>query len=344
MTELKSLDRLKTSRRRAVPRAGETVKTERLGDRSLPLALVAQVPDAELVAWASKNHEKIAARLLEHGGLLFRGFRISTAALPDLMAALAGDLLTYSDRATPRSQVEGRVYTSTDYAAEEVIELHNESCYGHAFPQKIAFYCERAAETGGETPIADCRRILESVDCEVVERFVEKRIAYVRNFGPGLGPSWREAFGVEDRDELAALCRERDMRAEWWGDDRLRIRQVRDAVARHPETGERIWFNQAVAFHVTTLPDDVREPLEAELAPSELPKNALYGDGTPIEREELDHLRAVYRTESVAFPWREGDVMLLDNLLAAHGRRPYRGERQIRVAMAQSRTWEEVRA
>jgi alpha-ketoglutarate-dependent taurine dioxygenase len=32
--------------------------------------------------------------------------------------------------------------------------------------------------------------------------------------------------------------------------------------------------------------------------------------------------------------WEAGDLLMLDNLLAAHGRRPFSGERRIAVAMS----------
>jgi alpha-ketoglutarate-dependent taurine dioxygenase len=36
------------------------------------------------------------------------------------------------------------------------------------------------------------------------------------------------------------------------------------------------------------------------------------------------------------FPWRTGDVLMLDNMLTAHARDPFEGPRKVVVAMAQS--------
>jgi alpha-ketoglutarate-dependent taurine dioxygenase len=40
--------------------------------------------------------------------------------------------------------------------------------------------------------------------------------------------------------------------------------------------------------------------------------------------------------------WEAGDILLLDNMLVAHGRRAFTGPRQIVVAMAEPTRWEDV--
>jgi hypothetical protein len=91
-----------------------------------------------------------------------------------------------------------------------------------------------------------------------------------------------------------------------------------------------IWFNQAHLFHVSSLDSEIRDLL---LSGGEPPRNAFYGDGTPIDDSDLDAIRAAYEKETVVFRWQKRDVLLLDNMLTAHGRKPYRGARQIVVGM-----------
>jgi alpha-ketoglutarate-dependent taurine dioxygenase len=110
---------------------------------------------------------------------------------------------------------------------------------------------------------------------------------------------------------------------------------VRPAVTRHPVTGETLWFNHATFFHVSTLAPAIREELLVEFAEDELPANTYYGDGSPIEPEILDQLRALYEQFTVSFAWQKGDVLLLDNMMVAHGRAPYEGARKILVGMAE---------
>jgi hypothetical protein len=88
------------------------------------------------------------------------------------------------------------------------------------------------------------------------------------------------------------------------------------------------------AFERSDVPED-RDILLSSFSEDELPNNTYYGDGTPIEPAVLDELRGQYTSASVKFRWEHGDVLLVDNMLTAHGRSPYRGPRQILVVMAE---------
>src|SRR6185436_3872122 len=195
--------------------------------------------------------------------------------------------------------------------------------------------CTTAARQGGETPIADCRNVFNRIDPAIRERFIEKGWMYVRNFRKGFGLPWQTVFQTTDRAAVEEYCRQNDILVEWSDGDRLRTRAVRPAVVRHPQSGELSWFNHATFFHVSTLEPEVRDALLANFGADDLPANTYYGDGTPIEPATLDHLREAYQRETIAFPWHEGDVLLLDNALVAHGRAPYAGPRKVLVGMAE---------
>ncbi|HSF42628.1 MAG TPA: TauD/TfdA family dioxygenase [Thermoanaerobaculia bacterium] len=327
------------ARRAAVAPAGELVREE----GGLPLVLTPAVPEVDVFSWAAASREGIEEKLQRHGALLFRGFGVEgTDGLQRFVRAVCGDLLEYRERSSPRHELADRVYTSTDYPAAEAIFPHNEHSYAKRFPLKLFFSCVVPPETGGETPVGDTRRIFARIDPGVRERFARSGWMYVRNFHPGFGLSWQTVFQTDDRAKVEAYCRDAGIGFEWRPGDRLRTRQVRPATAVHPRTGETVWFNHATFFHVSTLSPAIREPLLKDFGTDDLPNNTYYGDGSPIEPEVVEHLRRAYLDEMTAFPWGQGDVLLIDNMLTAHARNPFTGPRKIAVAMADPHVREDL--
>ena len=335
---------LELARRKAIKVSEVSlVRTELLQPgKSLPLVVEPSVEAVDLVSLTANNRDVIEAQLLKHGAILFRGFAINSASeFEPFVKAVSAESLSYNDRATPRSHVGGNVYTSTEYPADQSIELHNECSYAYTWPMKIFFHCVTPSEKGGATPLADSRKVYERIDPRVRERLARKKIMYVRNFGGGIGPAWQDVFGSADPAQVEEYCRRNAIEFEWRGGDRLRTRQVRPAIARHPRTGEMVWFNQATAFHISTVQAEMSDLLLAELK-EDVPKNAYYGDGTQIEPEVLEEIREAYTEHRIEFPWHRGDLLMLDNMLVAHGRAPFTGPRKILVAMADPFAWERL--
>ncbi|HLM01247.1 MAG TPA: TauD/TfdA family dioxygenase, partial [Pyrinomonadaceae bacterium] len=213
---------------------------------------------------------------------------------------------------------------------------HNELSYADVYPRRLYFCCLTPAETGGETTLGDSRRILQNIDAETVETFKNKKICYVRNLqsGAGSGYSWQEAFETGERREVEHCCRKIGAEFEWKPDGGLRVRQIRPAIINHPVTGEEVWFNQADGFHPSNLDAETyRALLEIFKSEDEFRLNAFFGDGSPIDSATLAHIRAVLENETIPHQWRTGDVLILDNILAAHGRMPFTGARKIALAM-----------
>jgi alpha-ketoglutarate-dependent taurine dioxygenase len=213
--------------------------------------------------------------------------------------------------------------------------LHNENSYQHTFPLKVFFYCDTPAIHGGETPIADVRKVFQRIAPEIREKFITKGIMYVRNFEEGLGLNWQTVFQTTDKAVVEDYCREAGIQVEWKANNRLTTRQIRPAVAQHPKTGEKVWFNHGTFFHVSTLPESIRNQLLADYPEDELPNNTYYGDGSQIESLVMEELRKCYQEETETFGWQKGDVLMLDNMLVAHGRSPFEGARKILVGMAE---------
>lgn len=291
-----------------------------------------------LRAFLAENAELAEQHLLRCGALLFRGFGVEREdLLAEVVQALPGRRMDYRDGNSPRRKLGGGIYTSTEYPPEFFISMHNELSYSSRWPARLVFCCVTPAAEGGETPLADSRRILAELEPAIVERFRALGVEYVRNLhgGRGMGRSWQASFETDDRGEVESFCRESGVAFSWLGDGTLRLTHVRPAVAVHPRTGEAAWFNQADQFHPSTHPKPVFDAMMALYKGREdrLPQDARFGDGTPIPLEMLDSVRATTGGLIRAVPWQAGDVLLVDNMLVCHGRMPFRGQRKILVAM-----------
>ena len=304
--------------------------------RPLPLVIQPGVDGLDLAAWAMSNQDFVQRELNKHGAILFRHFNVGAIPQFEQFArALSPRLMEYGERSSPRTRVTDGIYTSTDYPADQEILLHNEQSYTINWPMKIWFFCLVPAQHGGHTPIADSRRILGRINPAVIETFRQKGVMYVRNYGHGMGLSWQEAFQTNDKSLIEKHCQDAAIEAHWRDEDHLTTRQVRPAIRKHPQTGEMIWFNHALFFHISSLEAAAGESIRAGLQDDELPFNTLYGDGSRIERAALDEIRNAYREEAISFTWEKGDILMIDNMLVAHGRESFQGDRKIVVAMAE---------
>lgn len=276
--------------------------------------------------------------------MLFRGFEV--AGLESFDAFVRGfgfAPISYEFGSSQRSKLTKGVYTSTEFPKNRSIPLHNEQAYTTAWPMKIWLHCVIASSVGGETPIADSRRIYQRIEPQIRERFERKRLLYVRNYGTGMDLSWQQTFGTESRAEVEEFCRENGIATQWIGDKQLRTEQLVQGTAWHPVTRAPLWFNQAHLFHASSQGAEVMAMLLDVLGDARnLPRHVFYGDGTELEDSVLESIRGVLAEEAVKFPWQPGDIVMLDNMLAAHAREPFDGERKVVVSMAEPFSLQEL--
>ena len=289
----------------------------------------------DLLDWLIANKSFISEKLHQYGGILFRGFPISTAAeFNSVVQTIEPRTLSYVEGQSPRTKVHDQIYTSTEYPANQTITLHNELSYTHNPPRKIFFFCEIPPQIYGETPITDCRKIYEKMDPQIRDRFIAEKIRYVKNMHGGnqFGKSWQQTFETSDRNVVENYLKEKQIDFAWGKDGGLTTTQIHLAAIQHPDTEEMCWFNQASLWHYLNL-GAMGDQLLQILGEKNLPTNAYYGNGAAIESGDLDAIRQLLWNEATFFSWRKGDVLMLDNILVAHGRNHFQGDRRILVAM-----------
>ncbi len=291
--------------------------------------------DSNLFSFTKNNKSTLEYLILQYGGILLRDFDVhSVSEFSKFSQIFCDDLLEYVYRSTPRTKLGGKIYTASEYPANRHIPLHNEFSYFRKWPSKIMFYCAISPCFGGETPLADSRLVLQYLDQHIIDEFKQKQVMYVRNYTPGIDLSWQEVFQTDCRKELESFCDNHHINWNWPDSGpELTTKQVCQATTFHPITGDEVWFNQAHLFHISSLSKQDSDFLISELGRSNLTRNAFYGDGTELNEQYLEKIRKAYDLASIKFSWNRGDVLILDNVLMAHGRLPYQGERKIVVAM-----------
>lgn len=341
-TATAGLNRFKSIKPKAVSLGGaELVTTGHLdGSEGLPLVIRPATDDVVLIEWACSNREFIDSKLVEYGALLFQGFQLRPVPDFETFAMSLCTKLFKDNGEHPRGRVSDSVYTPVFYPADRKVLWHNENSFNHSWPLKIWFCCIQPSAVGGETPVADSRKVYELIDKTIREKFIEKKVMYVRNYGESLGLDWQTVFKTKDKTDVEKFCGANFVEFEWKSNGGLRTRSVRPAVVKYPKTGEMCWFMQAAHWHTACLDAATRTALYSLYSEEDLPRACYYGDGSTIEDSTMDAILSVYAKLEVSFPWQEGDIMMLDNLLTAHARNPFTGERKLLVAMGDMSSYE----
>jgi alpha-ketoglutarate-dependent taurine dioxygenase len=290
----------------------------------------------EAMDWLTEHRAEIRAELLRSGALMVRGLPV--ASTEDFAAArdiLLPQPASYKEKATPRSDFGSGVFSSTDLPAVQPIRLHNENSYTLDFPGVLMFGCLVAPDEGGATTVGDMRKALAMLPADLRERCERAGWLLVRNFSEMAGLPWHKSFATNEKSVVDTYCAENMIGVEWLSDDELRSTQRRSAIVTHPVTGERSWFNHMAFWNSWTLDPDIRDVLVETYGEDGLPFATYVGDGTPLTRDEAAALNAVYDEVTVRETWQQGDLMLVDNILCAHGREAFQGNRKIVVAMGE---------
>lgn len=291
--------------------------------------------DGGSAAWAAEHRDAVHARIAQSGAVLLRGLGAASAAeVAGIAAGLGIEPMIEREGFAARSSYAKGVYSSSQWPPDEPMCMHHELSYAAEVPGLILFGCLTAPVKGGKTEIADAQQVLRALPAELVAPFERDGWLLTRMYHE-IGVTWSDAFGTEDPAQVDAYCAAAGLEHEWLPEGRLRTRQRRAAVMRHPRTGVPGWFNQIAFLNELTLDPAIRGYLTDVYGPSGLPFNTAYGDGKPVSGDIVETINEVYRQATIAEPWRSGDVLLVDNLRMAHSREPYEGAREIVVILGE---------
>lgn len=298
-----------------------------------------------LIAWASARQAVLDRLICRHGGLVLRGFPVKETAdfgaLAGIFPPFAGD---YIGGVAPRAHIAGQVMEATRLDKHVKLRLHSEMAYMQNFPRRIAFFSRKTAELGGETIIADTRGLLETLPPALREKIETLGVMTVRNFAPPSGKldssvphmdlrGWDIAFESDDRGYVESLCKERGLEPIWNEDGSLTVVNRTVAVVVHPITGQKLYRSNLHSYTASSHNEGMDTELVRRLRESQKrPSGTFLGNGQPLTADEIAYFNAFLDSRTRAWPWKDGDVMILDNLETWHGRNPYEGSRDVQVA------------
>jgi alpha-ketoglutarate-dependent taurine dioxygenase len=292
-------------------------------------------PAGEASSWAAEQRDALRAIVAEHGSVRVSGLGLRDAAEAGaVFERLSTGLMTETEAFAPRQSYSEGVHSSSTWPPSQPMCMHHELSYRLEFPGLMLFACLEAPADGGATAVADAATVLGALPGDLVERFEREGWILTRNYNDEIGASVAEAFGTEDRGAVESYCRANAIEFEWQSDGGLRTRQHRSAVVRHPDSGERCWFNQIAFLNEWTIDPEVREYLVDVYGADGLPFNTRFGNGDPIGTDVVQLLNEVYEANTAREPWQAGDLMLVDNVRTAHSREAFAGAREVLVAMS----------
>lgn len=313
-------------------------KQQTIRGKAFPYVLKLDTPTATLETvrdWVGECRDELLGLAGEHGAILFRGFPLASAADFDAFVAPFGlSNFPYNKSLSNAVRVNWteRVFSANEAPAEVTIYLHHEMAQTPFFPSKLFFFCELAAERGGETPICRSDVLLEQLAArcpEFIRNCEQKGLQYT-NVMPsendplsGMGRSWQSTLGAEGRDQAEARLAELGYSWEWQADGCLRATTPVLPGVREISPGRKTFFNQLIAAY-SGWKDTRNDPSKA----------IRFGDGSPLDADAVKLAAELAEQLTFDVPWQAGDVVLLDNLLAMHGRRTFGGKRKVLASLA----------
>ncbi|MDP7014522.1 MAG: TauD/TfdA family dioxygenase [Pirellulaceae bacterium] len=302
---------------------------------SFPACLSCDAPATldDALVWVRRERRELLARADRHGAVLFRGFPVASAENFDaFVGAFELPDFTYAESLSNAVRINRtpRVFTANEAPPDVDILLHHEMAQTPIYPSRLFFYCERPADTGGATPLCRSDGLLEELqkrEPEFIRKCAEAGLRYT-NVMPaendptsGMGRSWKSTLNADTRAAAEARLARLNYSWEWLADDCLRATTPVLPAVLDLGDERRSFFNQLIAAFGGWR-DERNDPSNA----------ITFGDGELLDPDAALAAATLAEQFTVDAPWRAGDVALVDNRVAMHGRRTFTGERSILAA------------
>ena len=215
-------------------------------------------------------------------------------------------------------------------AADVTIFLHHEMAQTPIYPSKLFFFCEQAAPKAGPRrsagPTCCWERLTRRMpavraDCEAKGLRYTNVMPTANDPTSGMGRSWQSTLRSETRRGRGSGSRRLGYSWEWLPDGCLRATTPVLPAVMHRPTGRKAFFNQLIAAF-QGWKDSRNDPRRRSLTATARRSTR----GRPRRGRLADEL-------TFDVPWQRGDVVLVDNYVAMHGRRSFTGKRKVLASL-----------
>ena len=305
------------------------------GGKPFPLAL--EVPLAtlgEACEWVGKHAAQLDAQAAAHRAVLLRGLPLAKPEDFDAVVCAFGfPVFSYDESLSNAYRINytPRVFSANEAPPDVTIFLHHEMAQTPIYPGKLFFFCQATADEGGATPICRSDLLWERLREQwpgFAEACLAKGLKY-SNVMPaeadessGMGRSWQSTFSVDSREAAEARLAKLGYSWEWQANGDLRATTPVLPAVRALGDGRASFFNQLIAAF-NGWKDTRNNPAKA----------IMFGDGTPLDPSAVAAASALADELTFDIQWQAGDLALIDNYAAMHGRRTFSGTRKILASL-----------
>lgn len=221
------------------------------------------------------------------------------------------------------------------------IQFHNEMAYSRSFPKYVSFGMFKRAEVGGTTLVVDNVKVTQRLSKPLLEKMRTLGVRYIRllyheseSHLPDYFNSWQSSFITKDPTEAMDKANGIDMFADWYegpgGIRRMKHTAWAPVFVTHPVHGE-LYFTSILNRHASW--QDGHE-VYGRLPLDQRSYQCVWGDGSAFSDAELSELRDVHDGAMVQLQLEQGDVIVVDNLRAQHGRTTFQGKRLLGLMLS----------
>ena len=311
--------------------------TGQLAHNGQPFPLAIEVAAESLdgaCSWALDMASELSMLASEHGVVLVRGLPLAKPEEFDAVVSAFGFRnFSYADSMSNAHRINHtlRVFSANEAPANVVIFLHHEMAQTPFYPSKLVFFCQAAAEEGGATPVCRSDILWERLCAEqrIFAAACETKGLRYTNVMPGeadtesgMGRSWQSTFSADNREAAEARLAKLGYSWEWQANGDLSVTTPVLPAVRQLANGRTSFFNQLIAVFKGWK--DIRND----------PARAIrFGDGSPLNRADVAAASAIADELTYDISWRNGDIALVDNYVAMHGRRAFKGTRKVLASL-----------